>query len=112
MIVVIAFAPLWRVIAQFLRPCLLRTVIGVPCPTCGATRGTMALLEGRIVEALTLNPLVATSVAVFLVGGVIAPLWAWRKGTAPRLPSPLPMWARLGMVGAILANWAWVVVRG
>jgi hypothetical protein len=72
----------------------------------------MALMEGRIVEVLTLNPLVTTTVAVFLVGGVIAPLWAWRMGTAPNLPSPLPMWMRIGMVGGILANWAWVVVLG
>lgn len=105
----VALQPLWKLLAPHLRPCVFRAVTGVSCPTCGATRATTALLDGRIIDALTLNPLVAGSVAVFILGGVFAPLWAWRKGTAPQLPSPLPIWVRLGIVVAIAANWAWVI---
>jgi hypothetical protein len=106
-----ALRPLWTVLAPYLRPCVLREVTGLPCPTCGATRGALALLEGRVADALTLNPLVTVAAAAFMIGGVLAPLWAWRRGTAPKFQSPLPGWSRLGIVVAILGNWAWVIVH-
>jgi hypothetical protein len=81
----------------------------VPCPSCGATRGVMALIDGRPMEALGYNPLLVTAVIGFAVGGVIAPLWAWRVGSLPVLPSPLPRWIRLAIVVAIAANWVWVI---
>ena len=107
----IALRPLWSWLAPYLRPCLLRTATGVPCPTCGATRGTLALFEGRILDALLLNPLATVVLASFVVGGLVAPLWAWFRGTAPALPSPLPGWSRLGLVVVVAANWAWVIVH-
>lgn len=110
-LVTFALRPLWTWLGPNLRPCLLREASGVPCPTCGATRGALALLEGRVVDALQLNPLVTVAAAAFIIGGLVAPLWAWRRGTAPTLPLPLPGWSRLGIVVVILANWAWVIVH-
>ncbi len=107
----IALRPLWVWLAPYLRPCLLRTATGVPCPTCGATRGALALFEGRIVDALLLNPLATLAVASFMVGGLVAPLWVWCRGTAPDVPSPLPGWSRLGMIVVVFSNWAWVIVH-
>jgi hypothetical protein len=107
---VVTLEPLLPLAASHLRPCLLREVTGVPCPTCGATRGLLALLDGRVLDALALNPLVAVVGLAFLVGGIVAPLWAWRRGTGPQLTG-LPLWLRLVAVGLILANWAWVLVR-
>jgi Fe-S cluster biogenesis protein NfuA len=53
----IALRPLWIVLAPYLRPCGLREVTGIPCPTCGTTRSGLALLEGRLADALLYNPL-------------------------------------------------------
>ena len=56
-----------------------------------------------------LRYLVAAGAAAFLVGGLIAPLWAWRRGTVPTWDGPLPLWLRVGLVVVIAANWAWVI---
>ncbi len=106
----IVLRPLLSLAAPLLRPCVFRAVTGVPCPTCGATRGTLALLHGDLRQALMLNPLVAAAAGAFLVGGVVAPLWAWRRGTVPTWDGPLPLWLRIGIVLLIAANWAWVIV--
>jgi hypothetical protein len=106
---VIALKPLWVVVAPLLRPCVFRSITGVPCPTCGATRGALALLDGRLLDALAFNPLVATAAALFVVGGVAAPIWAWRRGSTPRLAQPLPMWLRIALVAVFIANWIWVI---
>jgi hypothetical protein len=106
---VVALEPLWVVIAPLLRPCLLRSLTGIPCPTCGATRGALALLDGRLLEALALNPLVTAGAVAFLVGGVAAPLWAWLAGTTPVIEGPLPVWLRVAIVAAIAANWVWLI---
>ena len=74
-------------------------------------RGTLALLEGQLVEALLLNPMITVAAGGFLIGGLAAPLWAYRRGTVPKVPVPLPRWSRTAIVVVILANWAWVIVH-
>lgn len=106
----IALSPLWIRLAPVLTPCLFRRLTGVPCPSCGATRGVLALLDGRPFDALALNPLLATAFAAFLAGGVIGPIWAWRVHRLPHIEHPLPRWLRLAAVLAILANWVWVII--
>ena len=38
--------------------CPMATVLGIPCPGCGLTRATLALLRGDVRGALALHPLV------------------------------------------------------
>jgi hypothetical protein len=45
--------------------CLFQRAFGVPCPVCGMTRGVLLTLDGRITDALYLNP-----AAPLLVAGV------------------------------------------
>ena len=61
-------------------PCPLRSLTGVPCPFCGMTRGTLALVHGDLLGSVVLNPgvILAVFVVVFLL---------WRR---PRLS--IPMW--------------------
>jgi len=106
----VALSPLWIHLAPMLRPCVFREVTGIPCPSCGTTRGVLALIDGRPLEALTLNPLMAAGFAAFLAGGVIAPIWAWRVGQVPNIEHPVPMWLRVSIVLVIIANWIWVVI--
>ena len=106
----VALKPLWLLLAPFMRPCLFHSLTGIPCPTCGATRCVLALLDGDLPGAVAYNPLVFAAAAVFVLGGVIAPLWAWRRGTAPRLAGPIPLPVRIGLVALVLANWVWLIV--
>jgi hypothetical protein len=39
--------------------CVFKSLTGVPCPTCGATRSIVFLSQGDFVSAFTMNPLIA-----------------------------------------------------
>jgi hypothetical protein len=104
-----ALSPIWIRLAPLLRPCLFRHVTGIPCPSCGATRGVLAFVDGRVGEAFALNPLVIAAFAAFLAGGILVPLWARLVGRVPRIDHPLPLWIRISAVLGIVANWVWVV---
>lgn len=108
---VIALRPLWPLVATLVRPCLFHSLTGIPCLTCGATRSVLALLDGRVADAVLYNPLVFAASLLFFAGGLLAPLWAWRRGTAPRLGRPLPVWIRIGIVAALVLNWGWLISR-
>lgn len=36
--------------------CMFRRITGYPCPTCGATRGVVALLQGDLIHCWLYNP--------------------------------------------------------
>jgi len=38
--------------------CLFKRITGYPCPTCGTTRGVLALLNGEFIKAWLYNPMV------------------------------------------------------
>lgn len=59
--------------------CPLRDMTGVPCPTCGGTQAAVALVQGRWVEAVAANPLVA-------LGGLGLGLWILTGVTATVFP--------------------------
>ena len=101
--------PVWVWVAPFLRPCLFRRVTGIPCPSCGATRGVLALFDGSPGDALGHNPLMVVLVIAFFVGGLLAPIWARAAGVFPEVNSPLPGWIRVGIVAVIIVNWVWVI---
>lgn len=48
-------------------PCVLKTIVGLPCPTCGSTRAAMLLFKGRIREALAMHPLIFLSLILILL---------------------------------------------
>ena len=105
----LALRPLWLVIAPFLRPCVFRSLSGIPCPTCGTTRAAAAFLHGDIAAAFTANPLATAMGLLFVVGAPLAVLWAVARLPVPVLPSRLPLWTRIGAITLIAANWIYVI---
>lgn len=55
---------LWRVGYA----CPIRGLLGRPCPTCGITRGAVALLQGDFVGAYAANPLLYPLLLLLLLG--------------------------------------------
>jgi hypothetical protein len=92
--------------------CPLHALTGIPCPTCGMTRGLGCLLQGQIEEALLFNPLMMvallSALLYLLYAGVVV------IGRLPRLRwEPLSRTAaicvRIGAVLLIAVNWIYLM---
>lgn len=90
---VLALIPAWLV-----PPCPLRALTGIPCPTCGMTRGVTALVHGNLEHALVMNPGTYLVLAVALLL-----LVRWR---AERITVPVST-----IVAVCAAMWTWQLVK-
>ena len=87
--------------------CPLRGTTGVPCPLCGSTRAVMATAQGRLLDAVVLNPLFCTAL---VVGAAVLLL---RVGFGRRVaislaPTPRRLaWSAAALLVAL--NWTYVI---
>jgi len=88
--------------------CPFKRLTGLPCPTCGMTRGALCLLHGDVLAAVAFNPLV-------FVAGALASAWLMVRvlfGRSIRLHFAAAergiAWVLAGL--ALAANWAYVIV--
>ncbi|MHC4666369.1 MAG: DUF2752 domain-containing protein, partial [Planctomycetota bacterium] len=61
---------------QPLSLCLFKRVTGVPCPTCGFTRGALCVLRGQVGQAWLYNPLLYSIIALFLAATIMRVVFA------------------------------------
>lgn len=83
---------------EFVPPCPLRTLTGVPCPLCGMTRGVTAALHLELSKAVFLNP--ASIVAVVLAILIIV-LWRTKR-------VKVPVWVFFVVLGLM---WSWQLFK-
>ncbi len=105
----VALKPLWLAVVPLLRPCMFRSLTGIPCPTCGTTRAATAFLDGNLIAAFTANPLAAVAGALFIFGAPLTALWAVFRWPVPELPSPSSTWLRAGVIGLLVVNWIYLI---
>ena len=98
--------------------CLVKHVIGMPCPSCGATRSIILFLKGDFKDALMYNPLGI----ILLVIMISAPVWiaidyfrnkeslfrfyGKAEGVIRRKQFAIPA------VLLVLTNWMWNIYKG
>lgn len=84
--------------------CPSATLLGIPCPGCGLTRATLALLRGDVRGALALHPLVF----------ILAPLFAGFMGAAAlsyvRGPRSRAPWVASRAVHRTLTALGWLLL--
>ena len=101
----VARLPFWH--------CVFREHTGWPCPACGLTRALDGLAHGRFGFAFASNPLGALGGCLLAAAALVAVVqYAFRLS----LPMPVPSArearvGRLGLLLAVLANYAFVIVQ-
>jgi hypothetical protein len=98
----------------FLGPPLCPTALffGIPCPGCGLTRATLALLQGDLASALHFHPLVFVLAPVFAFALGVS-LLDYVRGGAASTPDLVTKWlsvraryrAAWGLLALALAVW-------
>ncbi len=92
--------------------CPFRAVTGFPCPTCGLTRTTGALLHGRIGEAVRTNPFDAFFLIIVVPVGAVFWFLNLTFGLAVRISTGrterAAFWWTVAAV--VVANWVYVLV--
>ena len=83
---------------EFVPPCPLRTITGIPCPMCGMTRGVTALVHGDFAHALFLNPGAFLAVAAALL---LLVQWRWKRFV-------IPVWLIVSLLGLM---WTWQLFK-
>lgn len=108
----LALAPVAPRLLSSLPACPLKSVLDIPCLTCGTTRAALALARLEPWTALKINPLAAVGWTALVGGGLLAGLLALAgKPLAEpswRLARPL----RLALALLLVANWAYLVRAG
>ena len=104
----------WTLVGLGWPQCPFLAMTGWPCMTCGATRATVAFLQGNFLQAFSWNPLVA-----FALGGVVAfDVYAVvvLLTRAPRLRTI--DWTRINrnivwivLASAVLLNWIYLLAH-
>lgn len=69
--------------SQGVYPCLFHVVTGAYCPGCGGTRAFLALLQGRVIDSIRLNPLILY-MAVSIPSFLLYRFYCMQKRRAPR----------------------------
>ena len=101
----------WVRLGLPLASCRFREWTGLPCLTCGSTRMTESLIQGNVPEALSLNPLVFSTlvaVVIWAVASVVLRFSQVKVVFSPRERMVL----RLATVAALVAGWAYLIWRG
>ena len=107
-----AFLAAWLAMQLPWPRCNFRTLLGIPCVTCGSTRAAVALLHGDITAAWAWNPLAV--VAMFAIALFDVYAFAVLISRAPRLRISFgrAKWPLLiGLFAAGGLNWIYLLLN-
>ena len=90
--------------------CVFRTFTGLPCPTCGTTRATLAFARGDILAGVLYNPFVVTALAIGSTFCVVPWVFGRRIEIAISPRSKRFGWTLVAVL--FLTNWAYLIARG
>jgi len=111
----VALSPLAPHLAGALPACPWKALTGVPCPGCGTTRAALALARLDLAAAFAVSPLAAAGWVGLIAGGFVAGLLSLagiEPPAPPRLVGGAERAFRIAVVGAVAANWIYLIYTG
>src|SRR4051812_15920738 len=98
--------------------CLFKNITGMPCPSCGITRSVMLLFQGKIFQAILINPL-GLPATIFLI---VIPIWiladfALNKSGLIKFFNVCEgilkkQFVYIPLILLCLLNWYWNIIKG
>lgn len=98
--------------------CMFHNVTGIPCPSCGTTRGMMQLIHGQFTEALRMNALcyvqafflliLPVLLVIDLIGNKRTLLYAYNRAIQI-INRP---WIAFILGVLLLVNWIYLIYAG
>ena len=95
-------------VGQPLQLCVFKGLMGLPCPTCGLTRGTLCLLHGEPIAAWLHNPFLFSFLGTFFLATMVRTIFGRRLRVQLTGPERMMVWALIA--ATFLANWLYVIV--
>ena len=93
--------------------CSLKATLGLPCMTCGATRGTMRLLYGDIGGAFLYQPMIMIVYLAIAAWGLTSFVsFIQDKRVRLRLTDKQNLAFKISLLAVPLLNWAYLIVVG
>lgn len=99
------------------RVCIIKNLMGYPCPSCGTTRAVTLILQGGIIESLLLNPfgiivaIIMTAFPFWILIDIILKketFYRWYKKTEVAIRKP---WFAMILILLVLLNWIWNIYK-
>lgn len=93
--------------------CVLSDGLGIPCPLCGGTRSTLALMDGNLTYALAWNPLAVLIILTALAAcaySAYAIIFRKPRWRLTHLTKQEGRRARIAAITLILANWLYLII--
>jgi hypothetical protein len=94
---------------QPLQLCLFKRVTGLPCPTCGFTRGALRMLHGQPMSAWLCNPLLFSALGLFFVACLSRVIFASSVKITLTRTERYAAWV-LG-IALFICNWAYIILH-
>lgn len=102
---------------EAIRVCFFKSVIGIPCPSCGSTRAIQLLIQNRWIDSLAMNPF-GIVVALMMI---VIPIWiffdvVFKKETFFKRYKKVELitrkpWIASILILVVLLNWIWNIYK-
>jgi hypothetical protein len=99
-------------VLELMPSCLFRAFTGIPCPTCGATRSLVHLVNGNLSASFGMNPAISLLMfaALLMFAHDVAALFSGSRISLSLTPREATL-IRAGAVVVLLANWAYLALN-
>jgi hypothetical protein len=89
--------------------CIFKNVTGFPCPACGSTRATLALLHGKILNSIRINPfgILSNTLIVISVFWMSFDIARGKETFFPFLKRDWNLWIKIIIALIVIVNWVW-----